>query len=79
MIRHTIPLASLLVLALAAPPRPAAAQDAAAGQRVFNQCRSCHTVDAGGRSGRGSRRRPVGLLAPGVARDPSRPDDGASF
>jgi cytochrome c len=53
MIRHTIPLASLLVLALAAPPRPAAAQDAAAGQRVFNQCRSCHTVDAGGRSATG--------------------------
>lgn len=33
---------------------PAAmAQDAAAGQRVFNQCRACHTVDAGGRNGVG--------------------------
>jgi len=32
---------------------PAAAQDAAAGQRVFNQCRACHTVDQGGRNGVG--------------------------
>ena len=33
---------------------PAAfAQDAAAGQRVFNQCRACHTVEAGGRNGVG--------------------------
>jgi cytochrome c len=52
MIRTTVPLASALFLALAAP-RPAAAQDAAAGQRVFNQCRSCHTVEAGGRSATG--------------------------
>lgn len=27
--------------------------DAAAGQRVFNQCRACHTVDRGGRNGVG--------------------------
>jgi cytochrome c len=26
------------------------AQDAAAGQRVFNQCRACHTIDSGGRN-----------------------------
>ena len=32
---------------------PASAQDAAAGQRVFNQCRACHTIDAGGRNGVG--------------------------
>ena len=32
---------------------PAAAQDAAAGQRVFNQCRACHTIEAGGRNGVG--------------------------
>ena len=35
---------------------PAAAQtsgDAAAGLRVFNQCRACHTVDQGGRNGVG--------------------------
>jgi cytochrome c len=29
------------------------AQDAAAGQRVFNQCRACHTLDQGGRNGVG--------------------------
>ena len=28
-------------------------QDAAAGQRVFNQCRACHTIEAGGRNGVG--------------------------
>jgi cytochrome c len=47
----------LLVAAAAAftlGTAPAAfAQDAAAGQRVFNQCRACHTVDAGGRNGVG--------------------------
>ena len=32
---------------------PAFAQDADAGQRVFNQCRACHTVDKGGRNGVG--------------------------
>lgn len=32
---------------------PASAQDAAAGQRVFNQCRACHTIDKGGRNGVG--------------------------
>jgi cytochrome c len=31
----------------------ASAQDAEAGQRVFNQCRACHTVDQGGRNGVG--------------------------
>ena len=35
------------------PATPAAAQDAAAGQRVFNQCRACHTVEQGGRNGVG--------------------------
>ncbi|GIX11050.1 cytochrome c family protein [Elioraea sp.] len=39
--------------ALAAATAPAAAQDAAAGQRVFNQCRACHTIEAGGRNGVG--------------------------
>jgi cytochrome c len=29
---------------------PAAAQDTAAGQRVFTQCRACHTVEQGGRN-----------------------------
>jgi cytochrome c len=32
---------------------PAAAQDTAAGQRVFGQCRACHTVEQGGRNGVG--------------------------
>lgn len=32
---------------------PAAAQDAAAGQRVYNQCRACHTIAEGGRNGVG--------------------------
>ena len=39
-----------LLLAL---PTMASAQDAAAGQRVFNQCRACHTVEQGGRNGVG--------------------------
>lgn len=49
MIRYTVAFASFLTLALAVP-RPAAAQDAAAGQRVFNQCRACHTINEGGRN-----------------------------
>ena len=44
--------AAALLLGLGAAA-PAAAQDAAAGQRVFNQCRACHTVDQGGRNGVG--------------------------
>ena len=48
----------VVIVALAASsvsllPSPAAAQDAAAGQRVFNQCRACHTVEQGGRNGVG--------------------------
>jgi cytochrome c len=42
---------SAAVFAIMAPA--AQAQDAAAGQRVFNQCRACHTIDAGGRNGVG--------------------------
>lgn len=38
-------LALLLIL-----PGAARAQDAAAGQRVYNQCRACHTIDQGGRN-----------------------------
>lgn len=36
-----------------APMTGAMAQDADAGQRVFNQCRACHTINAGGRNGVG--------------------------
>ena len=50
MPRQLPPLAAILVAAAAAAPVPALAQDAAAGQRVFNQCRACHTIDQGGRN-----------------------------
>ena len=36
-----------------APLAGASAQDAEAGARVFNQCRACHTINAGGRNGVG--------------------------
>lgn len=39
---------------LFAPVGGAMAQDAAAGQRVFNQCRACHTINDGGRNGIGA-------------------------
>ena len=32
---------------------PAAAQDAAAGQKVFSQCRACHIIDNNGKNGVG--------------------------
>ena len=41
----------LAVLALGlfvALPGTASAQDAAAGEKVFNQCKACHTIEAGG-------------------------------
>ncbi|TCI00596.1 cytochrome c family protein [Roseococcus sp. SYP-B2431] len=38
---------------LALTPLGAMAQDAEAGQRVFNQCRACHTINQGGRNGVG--------------------------
>jgi cytochrome c len=49
---HRFMLASFGAALLGFAP-PAAAQDAAAGQRVFNQCRACHTIDEGGRNGVG--------------------------
>ena len=45
--RHLM-LAALMAAAMA--PGTTRAQDAAAGQRVYNQCRACHTADQGGRS-----------------------------
>jgi len=36
-----------------APLGSAVAQDADAGQRVFNTCRACHNINQGGRSGVG--------------------------
>jgi len=47
--RFSMMLAGLLALA----PVGARAQDADAGRRVFNQCRACHTINAGGRNGVG--------------------------
>ncbi|WP_240789900.1 cytochrome c family protein [Roseomonas sp. HF4] len=45
---------SMMVAAAAAVPGVARAQgDAEAGQRVFNQCRACHTINEGGRNGVG--------------------------
>lgn len=46
---------SMIVAAATAAPGLASAQsgDAAAGQRVFNQCRACHTPEQGGRNGVG--------------------------
>ena len=48
---------TMVVAAAAAASMPAMAfaqdGDAAAGQRVFNQCRACHTIDQGGRQGVG--------------------------
>lgn len=49
---HRVLLAAVAAFTLGAVP-VAQAQDAAAGQRVFAQCRACHTIDAGGRNGVG--------------------------
>ena len=46
----TMALAAALAIA---PIGFAQAQDAAAGQRVFNTCRACHTINEGGRAGVG--------------------------
>jgi cytochrome c len=45
--------AALALLGALATAQPARAQDAAAGQRVFNQCRACHTIEQNGRNGVG--------------------------
>ena len=45
-------LPAFAVLALGFAPT-AQAQNADAGRTVFNQCRACHTIDAGGRNGVG--------------------------
>ncbi len=43
----------LAAACLLAATGAAEAQDAGAGQRVFNQCRACHTIEQGGRNGVG--------------------------
>lgn len=42
--------AAIVLLTLCLTPRPGVAADAAAGQAVFNRCKICHTIDAGGRT-----------------------------
>jgi len=45
-------LPALAVMGLALAPA-AQAQNAEAGRTVYNQCRACHTIEAGGRNGVG--------------------------
>ena len=46
--------AAILVLgSMAFAATPCGAADPAAGKAVFNRCRICHTVEAGGRNGAG--------------------------
>lgn len=45
--------AALILLLSMALPGPALAANAAAGQALFNRCKICHTVEAGGRNGVG--------------------------
>ncbi len=40
-------LPALVLMAGAASAQTAAAGDASAGEKVFNQCKACHTVEAG--------------------------------
>ena len=46
MLRPTV----VLMLMVLWSPQPSDAADVAAGQAAFNQCKICHTVDAGGRN-----------------------------
>ena len=46
-------LATFLIAAAPAIAQAQSAGDAEAGRRVFNQCRACHTIESGGRSGVG--------------------------
>jgi cytochrome c len=45
--------AALLILGLASAAGPCVAADPDSGKAVFNRCRICHTVEAGGRNGAG--------------------------
>ena len=51
MLSMKVPFAATVGMAFAA--RPCVAADAAAGKAVFNRCRACHTLEAGGRNGAG--------------------------
>ena len=41
------------ILSLGLVPTDGSAADVAAGQAIFNRCKICHTVEAGGRNGVG--------------------------
>lgn len=49
---HRLLLPAIAALALGFAPM-AQAQNAEAGRTVYNQCRVCHTIEAGGRNGVG--------------------------
>ena len=51
--RHSVLIAAAFGVGFAFAAPAAQAQDAAAGERVFAQCRACHTINAGGRNGVG--------------------------
>jgi cytochrome c len=70
MSRLVVPM--LAAAALLVHSVPAVAGDAAAGQRVFAQCRACHTVDNGGRNG-------VGPNLWGVFGAPAAKKEGARY
>ena len=53
MVRISVIAAPLLMGLVALPAGGAQAQDVAAGQRVFAQCRACHVADASDRNGVG--------------------------
>jgi cytochrome c len=71
MVRFTIPFAILTALAFAAP-RLVQAQGTAAGQRVSNQCRACHSFNGGSRAG-------VGPNPHGVAGRPAGTVEGFRY
>jgi cytochrome c len=48
--RRLVLISSVLFLAQAGGALAQGAGDPAAGQRVFNQCRACHSADQGGRN-----------------------------
>ena len=46
-------LIPILILGAVSAVRPCIAADLASGKAVFNRCRICHTIEAGGRNGTG--------------------------
>jgi len=50
MFRQAAMAAGLIAAALAASPAARANGDADKGQKVFNVCKTCHTIEAGGKN-----------------------------